>query len=78
VSDKSKEILRIYKEAAQLYERVAPLLGDAALGYEVLYGPPVYHPPILFVGYQPGGSKLEPLPSVTESGVPPPWPATVD
>ena len=70
--------MRIYRDAAQLYERAVPSLGEAALGYEVLYGPPVCNPPVLFVGYQPGGRTPEPLPGPAGSVEQPPWPATID
>ena len=32
-------------------------MGAANLGFKILYGPPVVEPPILFIGYQPGGEK---------------------
>ena len=70
-----ERIIEIYREAAALYESVQDSLSENALGYEVLYGPPLLNPPVLFVGYQPGGGKPEPLPILSPSGDPPPWPA---
>ncbi len=48
----------IYAETARRYARLAPALGSAARGYEILYGPPLDEPPILFVGLQPGGTEI--------------------
>jgi hypothetical protein len=47
---------QVYAEAADLFGHLAP---PPAYGFKVLYGPPLYRPPILFVGYQPGGSAPE-------------------
>ena len=43
---------------AQFYATLAPRLGEAARGYEILYGPPLCRPPVLFVGTQPGGTRV--------------------
>ncbi len=48
----------IYGEVAQFYAALAPRLGEAARGYEILYGPPLCRPPVLFVGTQPGGTRV--------------------
>ena len=42
----------IYLEAEPFFAR---LPREEYYGFKVLYGPPLYQPPILFVGYQPGG-----------------------
>lgn len=47
----------VYKETRQYYERIAPELGDRALRFRILYGPPIIGAPTLFIGYQPGGSS---------------------
>lgn len=44
-----------YKETSAFYDRVAPELGSNALGFRILYGPPIFEAPALFIGYQPGG-----------------------
>ncbi len=48
----------IYDEVAAFYAALAPQLGSAARGYEILYGPPLHAPPVLFVGTQPGGTRV--------------------
>jgi hypothetical protein len=45
----------IYEETSRCYESVTPRLAGQALGYRILYGPPVVCPAFLFLGYQPGG-----------------------
>jgi hypothetical protein len=45
----------IYLETGEFYKEIKPLLGEQALGFKILYGPPIINPPILFIGYQPGG-----------------------
>ncbi len=50
---------RVYEETLRYYDEVAPELGKAALGFRILYGPPVINAPFLFLGYQPGGRKIE-------------------
>jgi hypothetical protein len=72
-------ILDIYVRADAQYKQLAPSLGSAALGYEVLYGPPIVDAPALFIGYQPGGSKPgEPLPTISGPGGRSPWPDTCE
>ncbi len=48
----------IYDETAAFYAALAPRLGQAARGYEILYGPPLRAPPVLFIGTQPGGTRV--------------------
>ncbi len=48
----------IYDETALFYAALAPRLGTAARGYEILYGPPLCRPPVLFIGTQPGGTRV--------------------
>lgn len=45
----------ICDEVERFYLEVENELGSYAFGYKVLYGPPVPRPPVLFVGFQPGG-----------------------
>lgn len=45
----------IYDETRAIYQSRSADLGERALGYRILYGPPVPEPEYLFVGYQPGG-----------------------
>ena len=49
----------IYRETKAFYDDRAQDLGDADCGFKILYGPPVHKPPILFIGYQPGGSQKD-------------------
>ena len=48
----------VYGETAEFYASLAPRLGVAARGYEILYGPPLRAPPVLFIGTQPGGTRV--------------------
>ena len=43
----------IYAETKSHYTAIAQTCRD--LGFKILYGPPFLKPPILFIGYQPGG-----------------------
>ncbi len=47
----------IYQSTRSFIKGIAPRIGAANLGFKMLYGPPVVEPPILFIGYQPGGEK---------------------
>jgi len=47
----------IYRETQAFYAELAPDHGN--LGFQILYGPPVTSPPILFIGYQPGGGLAD-------------------
>ena len=47
---------QVYAEAADFFGRLAP---PPTCGFKVLYGPPLYRPPIFFIGYQPGGAAPE-------------------
>ncbi|MCJ2067812.1 hypothetical protein MKK75_03145 [Methylobacterium sp. J-030] len=49
----------IYAETRGFYEAHASALKDAALGFRILYGPPLAQAPVLFLGYQPGGKIAE-------------------
>jgi hypothetical protein len=63
MSTKAAEIEAIcrsaYDETRTYYDRIAEPCGN--LGFEILYGPPLHRPDVLFLGYQPGGgaSSLE-------------------
>lgn len=48
-----------YDETRAFYGTVKEELADAALGFRILYGPPVVGAPFLFLGYQPGGNEIE-------------------
>ncbi|MDQ0323700.1 hypothetical protein QO002_005907 [Pararhizobium capsulatum DSM 1112] len=50
---------KIYEETRSRYAELAPGLGSAALGFRILYGPPVVRAPYMFIGFQPGGWKDE-------------------
>ena len=47
---------QVYAEATDFFGRLA---SPPACGFKVLYGPPLYQPPIFFIGYQPGGNAPE-------------------
>lgn len=49
----------VYVETAEFYNKIRPRMGDNAFGFKILYGPPILKPPVLFVGYQPGGSAKD-------------------
>lgn len=49
----------VYAETKAFYEAQAPAMGDGALGFRILYGPPLVEAPVLFLGYQPGGDAVE-------------------
>jgi len=77
----------VYTETAAFYREIQATLGRNAFGYKILYSPPHHRPPILFIGYQPGGSAVDALegeelgerdgwPSVSEYAVAS-WPLAV-
>jgi hypothetical protein len=43
---------KIYKDAQTFFDRIPR---PRNYGFKILYAPPFYQPPILFIGYQPGG-----------------------
>lgn len=49
----------VYAEVRQKYADAAAGLGAAALGFRILYGPPVVGAPYFFIGFQPGGREIE-------------------
>ncbi|NVN37100.1 hypothetical protein [Komagataeibacter swingsii] len=49
----------IYKETRKYYSEYAGMLGEHALGFRILYGPPIVDAPFLFIGYQPGGRGID-------------------
>lgn len=59
-------VQNIYRETEVLYARLAPEMGQAALGYRILYGPPRPCPDILFIGFQPGGRIQDALNGLAE------------
>jgi hypothetical protein len=50
----------VYADTREFYRSIEPDLGTAAFGFKILYGPPLQRPPVLFIGYQPGGRTPEP------------------
>jgi len=50
---------QIYEETRSHYAELAPKLGSAALGFRILYGPPIVRAPYMFLGFQPGGWQDE-------------------
>lgn len=65
---------RISAEMHDFYMRNRVALGNR--GYRVMYGPPVMNPPILFIGFQPGGAG--PGDDDLSDGRSPLWPAKCD
>lgn len=57
--DPARVCREVYVETRAFYEAHSPAMGPAALGFRILYGPPVAKPPVLFLGYQPGGTMAE-------------------
>lgn len=49
----------LYAEIAAFYREISPQMGENALGYKILYGPPKPDTPILFMGFQPGGKSMD-------------------
>lgn len=51
---------RIYGETKKFYHELQQdLKGDP--GYQILYGPPLFRTPVLFIGYQPGKGTKTPV-----------------
>lgn len=48
-----QKCLAVYSESSFFYNQL--LSDNEFFGFKVLYGPPIFRPPILFIGYQPGG-----------------------
>jgi hypothetical protein len=61
----------IYAQTAAFYRPIAAQIGN--LGFQILYGPPFKNPPILFLGYQPGGGEKDRLVEL-EKGSEERWP----
>ena len=61
----------IYRETKEFYAQIAEDCGN--LGFKILYGPPLLNPPILFIGYQPGGGA-ESYEEELKSGAHDGWP----
>jgi hypothetical protein len=50
------EVTDIYNDTRKVYDWSRPFLGDRHdHGFKILYGPPVYRPEALVIGFQPGG-----------------------
>ena len=57
----AQEICRqVYKEAKSFYREISEGRKDDC-GFQLLYGPPYFQAPILFLGYQPGRGTKSPL-----------------
>lgn len=64
---------RIYDETREFYfSELKPALKDDP-GYQILYGPPLFQTPVLFVGYQPGNGTKNPF-EEREYGTEDGWP----
>ena len=50
---------RVYAATNDYYHQCEEALGKYALGFRILYGPPVVDAPFLFLGYQPGGRTID-------------------
>lgn len=49
----------VYRETEQFYKSKAHQMGATALGFAILYGPPILNPETLFLGFQPGGGLVD-------------------
>src|ERR1700756_3920642 len=47
----------VYTTTSALYEQRKSEMAERDYGYKILNGPPLAGPPILFLGYQPGGAQ---------------------
>ena len=56
-ADVEATCLEIYCEARDYFDQYAAL--PKYYGFNILQGPPIVRPPILFIGYQPGGDHNE-------------------
>jgi hypothetical protein len=65
---------RIVRETQAFYEVHRDALGGR--GYKILYGKPLARPPVLFIGFQPGGHGPDNPPDVPIPAEP--WPATCE
>lgn len=59
LSDADSIFSQIYAETRSHYLASSVQLGAAALGFRILYGPPVLHAQYVFLGFQPGGRQDE-------------------
>ncbi|MBD9447253.1 hypothetical protein [Rhizobium sp. RHZ01] len=59
MSDAEIVCRKIYEETRSCYDKLKPALGSAALGFRILYGPPMVRAPYMFLGFQPGGRQDE-------------------
>jgi hypothetical protein len=58
--DSAHEVCRqIYRETKSFYGEICK--GKDDCGFQILYGPPFFRTPILFLGYQPGRGTKSPL-----------------
>ena len=64
----------IYREAQVFFGQ---LPRSRYYGFKILYGPPLFRPPILFIGYQPGGGSAD-FERETARGTDKHWPAACD
>jgi hypothetical protein len=54
---------KIYNKTSEIYDEYKTRLAPYDFGYKVLYGPPISHTPVLFVGDQPGGNIRDEKPN---------------
>jgi hypothetical protein len=62
----------VYEQTNSFYDTIKSGMGEAALGFKILYGPPFANPPLLFLGYQPGGDKEDKINEKSE------WPSNCE
>ena len=65
----------IYQETKAFYSEIASDCSN--LGFKILYGPPLIKPPILFIGYQPGGAE-EDCARTVANGAHEGWPSKLE
>jgi len=61
----------VYEDTRKLPQ----LTANPALGFEILMGPPLKRPPIVFIGYQPGNGSLS-VEQARQAGYEQEWPKT--